>query len=396
MHDRNEHMERQQELLTGISVVIPCLNEAETLERAIREAQEGIRSSGLEGEVIVADNGSTDGSQDIARRCGAIVLAVAQRGYGSALHNGILAARHRYVTFADADLSYPFREIPGLIAPLRDGKAEFVLGSRLRGRIEPDAMPFLNRRLGTPVLSWLIRRIYGMPSSDCNSGMRAMLREKYPKLQLCCPGMEYASEMIIRAAELKWKYAEVPISFRRDQRNRPPHLRRWRDGWRHLRFILGNAPSLWLITVPAAAALLLLAAAFIISLQEFFHPEAKILFHSAFACIALSMPFSIFASSNLLVKATRFQQNAQHSRGLSILHDLSDRAVPFYAAMLVYSLAIAQLGWLAFKWKSAAFGDLFEIGGVIRLMVLTILATFAFSVDMALGLIKLVSFQREE
>jgi glycosyltransferase involved in cell wall biosynthesis len=389
-------MKESQNLPAGISVVIPCLNEAETLERAVMEAKAGIAASGLEGEVVVADNGSTDGSQDIARRAGAVVHSVPHRGYGAALHAGILAARYEYVAFADADLSYPFRETPNLLGPLRDGRADIVLGSRLRGTIEPRAMPFLNRHVGTPVLSWMIRRIYRIPSSDCNSGMRAVRRAMYPELRLRCPGMEFASEMIIRAAECRWRYAEVPISFRKDQRSRPPHLRRWQDGWRHLRFILGNAPSFWLISAPAVAAFALLAIAFLLSLQEFFHPHAQVLFHTAFGCIALSMPFSLFASSNLLVKATRSQSNQQTSAGIAFLNRLSDRAIPFYAAVFVYALALAQLTWLGWKWYNARFGDLFEIGGVIRLMVLTILATFVFSIDMALGLIKLVPFQMDK
>jgi glycosyltransferase involved in cell wall biosynthesis len=204
----------------GISIVIPCLNEAETIAKAVAEARRGVEESGWPGEVVVADNGSTDGSQAIATAGGARVVPVPARGYGAALNAGILSARYACVVFGDADMSYPFLEAKKLAKPILEGQADFVLGSRLGGTIAPGAMPFLNRHLGTPVLSFLIRRLFGMPTSNCNSGMRALARARYPELKLNCPGMEYASEMLVRACLSKWRYAEAPISFRKDLRSR--------------------------------------------------------------------------------------------------------------------------------------------------------------------------------
>ena len=227
----------------GFSIVIPCLNEERTIAQAVHAAQLCLARVGIAGEVIVADNGSHDHSQELARAAGAQVISVASRGYGAALHHGILHAKYEFVGFADADLSYPFAEFENLLQPLLRDEADFVLGSRLRGQVEREAMPFLNRYLGTPVLSLCVRLVAGQRVSDCNSGMRVLRRDFYERLGLRCHGMEYASEMLIRVAQNSLRFVEVPIVFKKDKRGRPPHLRRWRDGFRHLRFIASCAPS---------------------------------------------------------------------------------------------------------------------------------------------------------
>jgi glycosyltransferase involved in cell wall biosynthesis len=228
--------------LPGITLVIPCLNERETLSRVIAEAFAGLARSGLDGEVIVADNGSIDGSREIALRSGARVVDVPIRGYGAALHYGILAAKYSVVAYADADLSYPLLQIPALVQPLLDGESDFVLGTRMKGKIANKAMPLLNRYLGTPVLSFLIYRLFGLKTSDCNSGMRAFKRESYERLDLKALGMEYASEMLVKVSQTHLRFKEVPIDFRKDERKRAPHLRPWRDGMRHLKLLLQSAP----------------------------------------------------------------------------------------------------------------------------------------------------------
>jgi glycosyltransferase involved in cell wall biosynthesis len=227
----------------GFSIVIPCLNEQRTIAQAVRAAQLCLTNVGLPGEVIVADNGSLDSSPSLAQAEGARVVVVREPGYGSALNQGILQAKYAFVGFADADLSYPFVEFESLLLPLLRDEADFVLGSRLRGRVESQAMPLLNRYLGTPVLSFCIRLVAGQRVSDCNSGMRVLRRDHYEQLELNCMGMEYASEMLIRAAQKSLRFGEVPITFKKDERGRPSHLRRWRDGFRHLRFIVGCAPD---------------------------------------------------------------------------------------------------------------------------------------------------------
>lgn len=222
-----------------ISLVIPCLNESHTIAKAVSDASINARKyfSKSKFEVIVADNGSTDGTLEILKKLKDVrVIHVPVRGYGAALHWGIMKAVGKYVLFADADLSYPFSNLKHFIPTL--GQADMVLGSRLAGTIEPGAMPTLNRYLGTPVLTALIRLLYGIPTSDCNSGMRMVSQRFYRQLNMRNSGMEWASELLLKTALHHGRYLEVPILFKRDQRNKPPHLSRWSDGWRHLKAIL--------------------------------------------------------------------------------------------------------------------------------------------------------------
>jgi glycosyltransferase involved in cell wall biosynthesis len=231
-----------------VSVVIPCLNEAETVERCVAVALGAIRRADLRGEVIVADNGSTDGSREIAARAGARVVPVAERGYGAALRGGFAAARGTYVVMGDADFSYDFGSVPAFVQAL-EGGADLVLGSRFAGRIEPGAMPPLHRYLGNPVLSFLGRLFFGVPVSDFHCGLRGFRRQALDKLGLRTTGMELASEMVVKAALSGLHIEEIPVTLRKDGRSRPPHLRTWRDGWRHLRFLLIYSPR-WLYLVP--------------------------------------------------------------------------------------------------------------------------------------------------
>jgi hypothetical protein len=238
-----------------LSIVMPCLNEAETLARCIRAANAFLAEHGVAGEVIVADNGSTDGSQQIANAMGARIVGVPARGYGAALIGGIAAARGRYVVMGDADDSYDFTGLMPFVDALRGG-AELVMGNRFRGGIAAGAMPVLHRRLGNPVLSFLGRAFFGVPVGDFHCGLRGFRRDAILALGLTAPGMEFASEMVVKAAIARLDIREVPTTLRPDGRSRPPHLRTWRDGWRHLRFLLTYAPR-FLFLYPG---LLLMAA----------------------------------------------------------------------------------------------------------------------------------------
>jgi hypothetical protein len=238
-----------------ISVVMPCLNEAETLGECIQRAARALQENGIRGEILIADNGSTDGSIYIAESLGARVVNVSAKGYGNALRGGFLAARGRYLIMGDADASYDFGEIPRFLEKLRQGN-EVVMGNRFQGGILPGAMPPLHRYLGNPVLTGIGRLFFHSPSGDFHCGLRALSRESFLRLDLRCAGMEFASEMVVRATLLKMSIAEVPTTLSPDGRTRPPHLRTWRDGWRHLRFLLLYSPR-WLFLYPGILSILL-------------------------------------------------------------------------------------------------------------------------------------------
>jgi glycosyltransferase involved in cell wall biosynthesis len=233
-----------------LSIVMPCLNEAETLAACIEKAQRFLASHGVSGEIIVADNGSTDGSQAIATRLGARVVHVPERGYGSALHGGISAASGRYVIFGDSDDSYDFSELGAFLARLRAGDA-LVMGNRFRGGIRPGAMPRLHRYLGNPLLSAIGRLFFRSPVGDFHCGLRGLSRAAYDAMAPTTSGMEYASELVIKATLAGLPISEVPTVLHPDGRSRPPHLRSWRDGWRHLRFMLLFSPR-WLFLAPGS------------------------------------------------------------------------------------------------------------------------------------------------
>lgn len=241
-----------------IAIVIPCLNESKTIEKAVLLAKEGLASAGLQGEVVVSDNGSKDASREIARKAGARVVDCTIRGYGAALHYGILCAHAEWVLFGDADMSYDFRDLVNFVPFLNDSQ-QLVLGSRLNGTIDRGAMPFLNRYLGTPALNFFLRLFFDIRTSDCNSGMRLIRRSYYASLNMRAAGMEWASELLIKTQLKGGKIVEVPIRYHRDGRGHAAHLRRWRDGWRHLKTIIFLSPNR-LILIPCFAVLCLSVA----------------------------------------------------------------------------------------------------------------------------------------
>lgn len=231
-----------------LSIVMPCLNEAETIETCVRKAVSFLYAHGIEGEVIVADNGSTDGSRALARASGARVVAVPEKGYGNALMGGFRAAHGRYVVMGDADDSYDFTALMPFVVELRNG-ADLVMGNRFAGGIDDGAMPFLHRHLGNPVLSFIGRLFFGSKIGDFHCGLRAFRRDSIMRLGLQTGGMEFASEIVVKATLAGLDITEVPTTLSRDGRSRRPHLDTWRDGWRHLRFLLLYSPR-WLFLIP--------------------------------------------------------------------------------------------------------------------------------------------------
>ena len=253
-----------------LSIVMPCLNEAETISVCIRKAITFLAETGISGEVIVADNGSTDGSQELAARLGAQVVRVGRKGYGSALMGGIAASRGAFIIMGDADDSYDFSNIEGFVKKLREG-FDLVMGCRLPrggGTVMPGAMPWKNRWIGNPSLSFLGRLFFHSPAQDFHCGLRAFTKAAYEQMDLKTTGMEFASEMVIKATLKSMRIAETPITLHKDGRSRPPHLKPWRDGWRHLRFMLIYSPR-WLFFVPG---LLLFLAGFVTACLTYWVP----------------------------------------------------------------------------------------------------------------------------
>lgn len=340
---------------------MPCLNEADTLEVCLRKAFRGIENSGVEGEVIVADNGSTDGSIEIAERLGARVVRVPEKGYGSALMGGIAAAKGEFVIMGDADDSYDFLEVPKFVEKLEAG-AELVQGCRLPaggGTVKPGAMPFLHRWWGNPMFSFLVRLWFGAPIHDVYCGLRGFRRDFQQSLEQCCTGMEFATEMIIKSSLRGAKIAEVPITLHPDGRKaHAPHLKTFRDGWRTLRFFLMCSPK-WLFFLPGV--LLLLSGIFLgalafqnVKIGPATFDAHTLLFASLFlilgyqAVVFAIMTKAFAVSEGILpkdVRLLRFFDHATLERGLA------------FGAFGVLA-GLSMLGYAVFYWSEVGFGVL--------------------------------------
>jgi glycosyltransferase involved in cell wall biosynthesis len=350
-------MERAEDRV-DLSVVMPCLNEKDTVGLCVQKALDAFARYGLRGEVIVADNGSTDGSQQMAAGLGARVIPVATRGYGSALREGIAAARGEFILMGDADDTYDFTHMDRFVAKLREG-FDLVMGNRFQGGILPGAMPPLHRYLGNPVLSGIGRLFFKSPVGDFHCGLRAFRKDAIGSLGLRTLGMEFASEMVVKATLRGLCIAEVPTTLSPDGRSRPPHLRSWRDGWRHLRFLLLFSPS-WLFLYPGAVVFVLGALA-----MAWLLPHARqvagvtldihTLFYAALAVVVgvQSMQFWMFAKlygmrEGIVPPDARF---TRLMRAVTL-----ETGLIAGAALLLGGLALGIVALSA--WGAAAFGNI--------------------------------------
>lgn len=372
--------ERTDEL--ELTILMPCLNEAETLATCIAKAQSFLARTGIAGEVLVADNGSTDGSPGLAQAGGARVARVHERGYGAALRAGIAAARGRFVIMGDADDSYDFSRLDPFVAKLREG-CDLVMGNRFAGGIAPGAMPALHRYLGNPVLSLVGRLFFHTRIGDFHCGLRGMNRRSILGLDLRTSGMEFASEMVVRAALANLLVAEVPTTLSVDGRSRPPHLRTWHDGWRHLRFLLMFSPR-WLFLYPGAALVVLglcgvaaLLPGPIMVTRRFGLDEHTFLV----AAIAVLVGVQVIG----------FGVIARHFAATNKLLPRSPRVTAAVAAVtlergLVIALGLgvaglAGAGWSLWQWAAVDFGPL-TAPTVMRVLTLSLVA-IAIAVQMA-------------
>jgi glycosyltransferase involved in cell wall biosynthesis len=342
-----------------LTVLMPCLNETKTLGACIEKIHETCRKAGIRYEILVSDNGSIDGSQELARSLGARVEHAEQKGYGAALMNGFAQARGEYVLFADADDTYDFREIPRFWEEVRRGHP-VVIGTRLKGNIHPGAMPPLHRYLGTPVLTFLIRTLYRIPISDCNSGMRLLKLSEYLRLKMSSPGMEYASEMLVKLGLLSIPVREIPIPLWPDRRGRRPHLRTWRDGWRHLRFILMYSPRPLLILPGFALYMLGLLGVLAFSAGGLTIGGRLFDYHSQIVLATLGLVgFTMWSFGQLIVFFSPigdFAPNRKRSRYFEM--SLEKKLV---LGLLAISIGVGFGGQVVLSWASSGFGELSAI-----------------------------------
>jgi glycosyltransferase involved in cell wall biosynthesis len=349
-----------------VSVVIPCLNEANSIGVCVAKAQKAFANAGIPGEVVVADNGSTDGSIEIAEKTGARVVAVTQRGYGSALRTGISAARGKFIIIGDADDSYDFGEVPRFVEEWRKGN-EVVMGNRFAGEIKPGAMPWHHRYIGNPGLTALLNLFFHSGVGDTHCGMRGFTREVFDKMDLRSSGMEFASEFVIKAAQLGARTSEIPITLWKDKRGRPPHLRSFRDGWRHLRFMLLYAPN-WLFVLPGG-----LLMTFGLFLTCWLLPGPRtiprnivldvhtMIFGVIFTLLGAQI-LAIGAFAKVFGYAERFDRNT-----VSLKRIL--KRVTFESGLLLGGVlflgGFAGCAYIAWKWAAAGFGPLQQVRQVL-------------------------------
>lgn len=333
-----------------LSIIMPCLNEAETLATCIEKAQWYLQEYQIQGEVLIADNGSTDGSQDIAKRMGARLVNVTEKGYGSALMGGIVAAKGEFIIMADADDSYDFRSLNPFVEKLREGY-DLVMGNRFKGGIKPNAMPFLHKYLGNPVLTWLGKLFFKSPCNDFHCGLRGFRKRAIMSLNLRTTGMEFASEMVVKATLNGLKITEVPTTLSPDGRSRKPHLRTWRDGWRHLRFLLLYSPR-WLFLYPGFFLMIMGLISTIILLAS---PRVHSLLYSATAII-IGFQLVNFA---VFTKIYAIQEGLlPNDKRVLKFKDLFSLEIGLIIGSILFIAGLITSIFALFQWEAVGFGPL--------------------------------------
>jgi glycosyltransferase involved in cell wall biosynthesis len=381
---------------TKLSVLMPCLNEAETLASCIAKAQQFLRQSDIRGEIIVADNGSNDGSQEIAQSVGARLVRVPEKGYGSALLGGIEAARGEFIIMGDADDSYDFSNLGAFVAALEAG-SDLVMGNRFRGGIRPGAMPPLHRYLGNPVLSWLGRLFFKNNIRDFHCGLRGFRRDSIRALELQTTGMEFASEMVVKASFEGLKIAEVPTILYKDGRTRPPHLRTWSDGWRHLRFLLMYSPR-WLFFHPGIS---LMALGLLVSIWLLPGPrkigtitlDINTLMFASFAIIlGLQSVLFYFFTNTFGISAGFLPRSAENERLLRMAS--LEKGLILGATMILLGLA-SSLGAVIY-WSNNSFGNLDPTFSMRLVIPGTVLFAAGFQVIFASFFLSILTTKRKQ
>ena len=376
-----------------LTILMPCLNEAETIGICISKAQDWLKRSNVKGEVLISDNGSTDGSQQIAAELGARVVHATEKGYGAALIKGIVDAKGDYIIIGDSDNSYDFSALDLFIEKLRQ-EYDLVMGNRFKGRIENDAMPWIHKYLGNPVLSFIGRLFFKTPVGDFHCGLRGFRRDLPDRLSLQTAGMEFASEMIVKASLFNMKITEVPVTLSKDGRTRSSHLRTWRDGWRHLRFLLMYSPK-WLFYIPGFFLFIL---GFVLTLLTLFKPFeisrgiyfdtntlifASVFMITGFSCIALGLFTRTYATEEGFLPRSRMDDRIQ------IFFSLETGLI---TGFLLFIGGVAGAVYSFYLWRQAKFGNL-EYKEILRIVIpsatLILLGTQLLFSSFFLGILKI-------
>jgi len=373
---------RHETIDPELTILMPCLNEAETIAACVKKASNYLSRSGICGEILIADNGSTDGSREIAQSLGARVVSISERGYGAALTGGIEAAKGRFVIMGDADDSYDFSQLDEFVAKLREGY-DLVMGNRFKGGIEPGAMPALHRCLGNPLLSFIGRTFFKAELGDFHCGLRGFNTSVIRNLNLRSRGMEFASEMVVRCRLARMRIAEVPTTLKKDGRSRPPYLRTWRDGWRHLRFLLIFSPR-WLFFYPGLALLLLgtMVSMLLLPGPVYITPNVSLDIHTF-----LVSSVSILIGMQCVSFAVVVRRYAA-ARGLLPRSNVVQRyLVPItlervlLVALLIGVFGLGGLLWCVAQWADVGFGPL-KYGVMIRVLTVS-LTSIALALQLA-------------
>lgn len=349
-----------------VTILMPCLNEAETVAICVRKAMIFLQENKLDGEVLVSDNGSTDASREIAKEAGARVVVVNERGYGSALIFGTKEARGKYIIMGDADDSYDFLHLMPFVEKLREGY-DLVMGNRFEGGIEKGAMPFSHRYIGNPVLSFLGRKMFHSRVHDFHCGLRGYNKEAFIRLGLQTTGMEYASEMVVMAEQNHLRIAEVPVTLKKDGRSGKPHLRSIQDGWRHLKFLLMYAPN-WLFLYPATAFLTIgFVLGVVIAVRAITLGGITFSIHTLLYCMCSIIVGLHILGMYWIVKVYSFNASFGPKEQVNWNERVSENGIIFIGVGLLLAGIVLSL-FALFSWKRTSFGDL-EPERIMRIVI---------------------------
>jgi len=361
-----------------LTVLLPALNEEESIEKIIDEIESNLKIHNINYCILVSDNGSNDKTLEICKRKKVLINEVDQKGYGSNLKDAISKIKSKYIIFFDCDGSYNPSEIIKMYNKIKEENLDLVYGNRLNEQ-EKDSMPFLHRFLGTPVLSLFMRIFFKNGVYDCNSGMRILKTESFKSIKFFCKGMEFASEIFIKSSFGKLKIKEINIRFRKDYRSRPPHLSRWRDGWRHLRYILANAPDFYINSILYLVGINYLLI-FILSLQDVGNDFPR--YHTIFALLAINQFFKSFYLGIISLRIHLVKIEGFKSKTIENMFKLKSSDFFMKIFVILFMVAFFELIFVTYSWYENLFTNINEISTMIRILIYSAIGSFSMYFDL--------------